>query len=113
MYDTITTLPFDEMRTYYFNNYSLGNLGIDINKRFALISLICYLTYEFKKKKPDVTYYQVIRKIDEQLPEDYAKKLAILCEDFGYNCKTFPTFGVKPKEMPNTIKSILNEWLPF
>ena len=52
-------------------------------------------------KNPDVTYYQVVN------------KLAIMSEDFAYGCKEFPTFGLKPKDMPNKVKEILNKYLPF
>lgn len=108
-------LPFKELRLFYARNFSLGFLGSDINKKFALISLICYLTKSLQKKQPDVTYYQVLMKLtkDNSLPERYIKGLAIICEDFAYGCKEFPTFEIKPNEIVPTIKNLLLSSLPF
>lgn len=113
MYDTITTPPFKEMRQTYFDNYSLKFIATDIKEKFALISLVGYLVQELRKKKPDVTYYQLIRKLGPSLPEDYVKAIAIVCEDFAYGCTEFITFGIAPKDMAKTIKEILDKSLPF
>ena len=82
--------------------------------KFVLISLICKLTHIFSRKKPNVTCYQIIKKIiGEQLPENFIQALAIICEDFSYNCNDFPNFGFEDKEMPKEIKRILMNYLPF
>lgn len=113
MYEPVTTPPMEEMRKIHSDLFSLGFLGNDIKNKFALISLICYLVHQFKLKKPGITYYQVIKKIDESLPEDFVKSLAIICEDFGYGCHEFITFGISPKDIPNKIREILQNKLPF
>lgn len=107
--------PFEEMRQYYLRYFSLGHLGTDINSKFALISLICYVTMKAKEKKPDVTYYKIIMKMAEKdsLPESFIKSLAIMCEDFGYGCSEFPTFNIKPAEMVPTIQRLLKTYNPF
>lgn len=99
-----------------FNKYfSLGNLNININNKFALISLICFITTSMRKKKPDVTYYEVVYKICDTLgfEDDFIKGLAIMCESFGYGCKEFPTFEIKPKDMVETCRNILKTYMPF
>ena len=108
-------MTFKEMERLYKEHFSTGYLATDINNKFALISLIGYVTTHMKAKKPDVTYYQVIYKLAEGtgLDEKDIYKLAIISEDFAYGCKDFPTFGLSPKEMPKKIKEILSKYLPF
>lgn len=105
---------YSNMRRLYKEYFSLGYLNTDINTKFALISLICYITEKLKKKKPDVTYYQVIYKLASNLvSEESIKGLAIMCEDFSYGCTQFPTFGIEDKDIPKKIREILHNWLPF
>lgn len=112
--DIVTTPPYQDMQRLYNRYYSLGNLETDINTKFALISLIGYLTFKLRQKKPDVTAYKVIRKIvGDSLPEDFIKGVAIVVEDFSYNCESFPTFGIKDTEIPFKIKEILLNYVPF
>ena len=108
-------MTFKEMEQLYKRHFSMGYLATDINNKFALISLIGYITTHMKAKKPDVTYYQVVYKLAEGtgLEEEDIYKLAIISEDFAYGCKDFPTFGLSPKEMPKKIKEILSKYLPF
>lgn len=89
-------------------------MGTDFNFKMGLISLICYLTERLKEKKPDITHYQVIRKITgDSIPEDRIKGLAVICSDFGYGCKEFPTFGLADKDIPNKIKELISQFVPF
>lgn len=113
--DIETSPPYDEMRKLYAKRFSLGHLNTDINSKFALISLICYVTNKLKDKKPSVNHYNVIRSIikSDDLPEDFIKGLAVVCEDFSYGCTEFPTFNIEPKNMPSTIQNILKNYLPF
>ena len=113
--DIVTSPSYNEMRRMYSKLFSLGYLNTDINTKFALISLICYVTYKAKMKKSDVTHYQILMNItkDKPLPEDYIKGLAVVCEDFSYGCATFPTFNIKPSEIVKTIQDILSKSLPF
>lgn len=112
--DIIKTPPYEEMQRLYSNYFSLGFLNKDINTKFALISLICNVTEKLKTKSPDVTHYKVIRKITNgELPEDYVKGLAVVCSDFAYGCNEFPTFGIEISKMPDKIKEILSNWMPF
>lgn len=108
-------LKYNELESIYNTYFSLGKIASDINEKFALISLIGYIVYNMKKKRPDVSYYEVIYKLAEGtgLSDLEIKALAIMVEDFSYECTDFPTFGLKPKEMAAKIKEILNKKMPF
>lgn len=105
----------NELERVFKEYFTTGYLAVDINTKFALISMICYITEHLKKKKPDVTYYQIVYKLahPEGIPDDNIKGFAIMCEDFAYGCKEFPTFNINPKEMPKTIRDIFHKWCPF
>lgn len=112
--DIIETPPYAEMQRMYSRYFSLGFLNKDLNTKFALISLIGYLTDKVKSKRPDTTHYQIIRKIaGNDVEEDFVKGLAVVCSDFAYGCKSFPTFGIEDKNIPAKIKEILSDRLPF
>ena len=112
--DIIKNPPYEELQKVYNEYFSLSYLGHDINKKFALISLTCYLKKKLSEKKSDVTHYQILKKIiGEQVSEDFLKGLAVICSDFGYQCTEFPTFGLEDKQIPAKIKEILQEWVPF
>lgn len=115
--DIITTPPYEEMQKTYNRFFSLGFLGDNINNKFALISLTCYLTHKLKAKKPDVTHWSVLYKINNKgtnhVPEDLLKGLAVICSDLGYGCTEFPTFGIEDKKIPEKIKELLGSYIPF
>lgn len=110
----IHTSSYADMQEIYSRYFSLGHLNTDINTKFALISFICYLTSKIRKKKSNVTHYQIIKKIiGEEVPEDFIQGLAIVCSDFAYGCAQFPTFGLQDREIPRKVKEILSTWIPF
>lgn len=115
--DIITTPPYEEMQKIYKKYFSLDYLGNSINNKFALISLTCYLTLKLKAKKPDVTHWSLLYKINSTgtnpVPEDLLKGLAVICSDFGYGCSEFPTFGIEDKKIPEKIRELLSLWFPF
>jgi len=110
-------MNFSDKRLLYAGKFSLGYLNTDINTKFALISLIGYLYSKIHPKKPNITYLDIIKQINNKgkcnLTDVIMEGLAIVCEDFAYGCKEFPTFGLQDKEIPNKIKSILQMYLPF
>ena len=108
-------MKFSELQYLYKEHFSIGYMGKNLDSKLALISLICYVVYKFKQKKPDVTYYQVITKISDGvgLSESQICALAIICEDFGYGCTEFPTFGLKGNEIAAKIKELLLSEIPF
>jgi hypothetical protein len=113
-------MTFKELQKIYSENFSLGYIDGNgarspIENRFVLISLICYITYKTKLKNPDATHYQIIMKLSTGLglPDDFIKGLSIVCEDFSYACHTFPTFGLKGKDIIKEVISILKTYIPF
>lgn len=107
-------ISYKDLESFYNKHFSLGHLNTDINTKFALISLICYITEKLKKKVPDVTYYQIIYKLSKGIiPEENVKSLAIMCNDFAYGCSEFPTFNIPDKEIPSKIREIMSSWTPF
>jgi len=113
-------MNFNELRRFHSENFSLGYINSGhgrsaIEERFVLISLVCYITYKSKTKNPDTTHYEIIMKLSKNLglPENFIKGLAIVCEDFSYQCTDFPTFGLKGKDVINEAVSILKSYIPF
>jgi hypothetical protein len=111
---------FNELRRIYSDNFSLGyinsgNNRSSIENRFVLISLIDYITYKSKLKNPDTTHYEIIMKLSKNLglPDEFIKGLAIVCEDFSYDCTDFPTFGLKGQDIIKEAISILKLYVPF
>jgi hypothetical protein len=112
--DIITTPPYEEMQTLYNKYFSLNFLGSDINNKFALVSLVCYITDKMKRQKPDWTHWKTLYEISKgSIPEDFLKGLAVICSDFSYGCTSFPTFGIEDKKIPAKIKELLDMHLPF
>jgi hypothetical protein len=113
--DLKTSEPtFKEMYSIYKEWFSIGYIP-GMQNRLALINLIGWLVSELKKKKPDITYYQTIYKLatGTGLTDMDIKKLAIISENFSYQCTDFLDFGLELKEVPAKIKEILNKILPF
>lgn len=108
-----TTPSLDEMRYIYGKWFSLGYIKGNFKEKIALISLLCALRYELRKKKSNVNFYELLMKIDPSIPIDFAKGLTVICEDFAYECSEFETFGLQIKDYPKTIKEILHKLLPF
>lgn len=108
-------LSYNQLSDIYQKYFSLGYINDDINTRFALISLICYIVHSLQAKNPDTTYYQVVYKLCDKLgiEDNFIKGLSIVCENFGYGCSKFPTFNIQPKDMVKTIRQILSELMPF
>lgn len=112
--DIITTPPYEEMQAIYSRYFSLDFLGSDINNKFALISLTCYITEKLKKQKPDWTHWKTLYEINKgTVSEDKLKGLAVICSDLGYGCTSFPTFGIADKDIPAKIKELLEKYVPF
>lgn len=114
-------MSFQELKEFYTKNFSLGYINSGhgrsaIEERFILISLIDYIHYKAKLKNPDVTHYEIVMKLSKNLglPDDFLKGLAIVCEDFAYQCDgDFPTFGLKGQDIIKEVVSILKNWFPF
>ena len=117
MENIISSRPsYEELKEIYNKYFTLSYLGSGTNK-LALISLVCHLTNVLKAKKPDMTcwtlLYQLNKSIGEPIDDTSLKGIAILCEDMLYGTTEFPTFGLKDKEIPEKIKELISNWLPF
>lgn len=109
---------YKDLQNIYSKWFSLGGIAGQVDNKFALISLICFLTANQKKKNPDTTCYEVIQKVLSKgtlrLEDDYVKGLSIVCEDFLKGSTEFNTCGLKTvKEIVGKINEILSVWLPF
>lgn len=113
----ISTKSYEELQKIFSEYFHLPNLSSDGSEKLALISLICHLTEKLKEKKPDVTHWSVLYKLNQQgncgVKEDWLKGLAVFCSEFGYGCTNFPTFGIADKDIPKKIVEMLRNWLPF
>lgn len=115
-------MNFKELRSFYSEHFSLGYLNLpdkdghsSFERKLILISLICYVVEKNKAKNPDLTHYALLYRINSNLnlPDDFIKGLAIVCEDFSYQCHNFPTFGLEGKKILEEIISILKTYIPF
>lgn len=104
----------DSLRQIHSAYFSLGYLNTDINTKFALISLVCYLVQVIKTKKPNITHYDVIKQIiKDEIPDSFCRSFGVICEDFAYGCSEFPKFGIEDKKIPAKVREILLTWVPF
>lgn len=113
----------EELNEIYQKYFSLKDVGVSIDNKFGLISLICFLTKQARVKTPNATCLQVINKINAPTKEDpcrasaddrFLRGLAIICDDYMQTKGDFMTFGIKTsKEMVAKIREILYTHLPF
>lgn len=115
--ETLENISFEKLSTIYQKYFGLGYLNTDANNKLACISLICNITNELNKKGKNINCYDVILQIGKDFPElvknTFFKSLGAICQDLMYGCKTFPDFGLKPKEMPKQVLKLLSEYCPF
>lgn len=106
---------YETLEKLYNDNFSTGYLNLKLSDKFVLIGLTCYLTDKLKKKKHDITHLQVLQSITKnmEIPEDFLMSLAVICTDFAYGCKEFPTFGIEPKDMKLRLQELFSMWIPF
>lgn len=116
MKDMDSDLKFEDLQRLYARYFSLGHINGDINNKFALISLVCFLTHQARKTNPNASCYRTIMKVIEgdTFPNELIIGLAVVCEDFMAGCTEFNKCGCKSaQEMITQIKTILSSWLPF
>jgi hypothetical protein len=113
----LENISFDKLLRIYQKYFSLHYINTNTDNKLALIALICFLTNELRKKDKNITCYDVLLKIGKDFPDlqknTFLKSLACVCQDIMYGCKEFNTFGVERKDVPATIKKLLNEYVPF
>lgn len=113
----LQNISFNKTLELYKKYFSLNYLGKDMNNKLACIALTCYITNELKQKGKDVSCYDVLLKIGKDFSDSekntFLKSLGAICEDLMYGCETFTDFGIKPSEMPKTLKTLLDKYIPF
>lgn len=113
----LTNISFDKLSAIYRKYFTLGYLNTDANDKLACIALVCNVTYELNKKGKKMTCYDVILQIGKDFPDlvknTFFKSLGVICQDLMYGCTTFPNFGLATKDMPKTIKKLLEKYCPF
>lgn len=104
-----------DLHSTYNRYFSLSCLNVSPEQKFALISLICFLTLQARKNNPKATPEQVIKKIaDGGNSPGLLRALCCICDDFLKSAGDFPIFGAKSsKEIVECIKKILNTEMPF
>jgi len=112
--------PYEQVQKVYNKYFSLGFIDYDIQKKFALISLICKITYEINKKRnfvQNMNCYQVLCNLGinstDGMKNTVLKSLGAICDDLMYGCDSFPDFGIKVSEMPQIVRQILEKQIPF
>lgn len=108
-------MSYQEMQEVFSEYFSLYHITGGMQNKFFLIGSICKLTHLAKQKTPGITHWHIIKKLTEDmnLPEKFLMGLAIMCDDFSYETKEFPNFGIPDKEIIPKVKEILNSWMPF
>ena len=108
-------MEYEDKKLEYIERFGLGYIGSDIEKRFVLIGLVCYLTHKAREKNPSTTCLEIVQALNKKfwIEKSLQERIAIISEDFMYGCTKFSTFGVKPSEIINTLKDIIDEMLPF
>lgn len=105
---------YKQMQQVYRDWFTSGYLH-SMQDKLALFDLIGWLVTSLRKKKPDITYYQIVYKLAKGtgLTDMDIKKIAIISEDFAYECDDFIDFGLTLKEVPAKIREIFCKILPF
>ncbi len=112
----LQNINFDKLCKIYSKYFSMG-YSKDLGDKLACISLTCYIKNELKKKGKNINSYELLCSIYKDASDleknTFLKSLGAVCEDFSYGCDTFPDFGIPLKEMPSTLKNLLNKYCPF
>ncbi len=115
-------LPTLAEREQYVNDYiAMGGTGMGGNNLLKVISLVCYLTQQYRlKKDPETQPIAIIEKAcgipheGAYSERDMQGRIAILCNVFLTEDAKFSTFGLTTlPEMLETINKIVDNWLPF
>lgn len=110
-------LTLTDLRSIYNKYFSLACLNVPPDVKFALISLICFLTKQARKTNANATVEQVLKKIlpeNHQVSKGLLNALVCICDDYLLTNDDFNTFGAKSaKEIVLKIREILDKEMPF
>lgn len=106
-----------ELQYHYNRYYTLQCLNVPFAEKIKLISLICFLTAQARKKNSSVMVEQVLRKITQGQCSNspgLMRALVCICEDYMIEPYNFPIFGLKStNEIIDKITEILSTEMPF
>lgn len=122
--EALKEISFKEKKELYTKLFSLGlftktGTNHSVNDKLILISLLSLTYIKMKEKNPNVTVLEILLSITKQKADNsifyqMLESLAILVEDFSYECTTADACGLKSsQEIINKIKEIINSWFPF
>jgi hypothetical protein len=114
-------LDYHQRCSFYFKHFSMGSFNSKkLKDKMLLIGLLCFVTFQMRKKEGLITVRSVLEKILGKILtgctgfEESLIGLCIICEDLLYNCEECDSFGLKtPQEVITKIKELLSEWNPF
>lgn len=112
------TLDYNKFKEQFATKYGMGFYNTSLMDKFAIISLLGYMSYKFKLKNPELNTYNVLLKIINRKPEKWEipffVKLCAITDDFNTNNTKFETFGLKTgKEVSKEINRIIDTLVPF
>lgn len=113
-------LTYEGRKELYTKTFSFGNfLTRNVNDKLILISLLSLTYIKMKEKTPSITVIDILKSITKQKADNSGfynmlESLAIIVEDYCYDCTAADSCGLKTSsEIINKIKEILNQWIPF
>lgn len=116
----LQNMTYDEKRDVFSKIFSFGSFSSDtVNDKLILVSLLSLLFIKMQEKNSRITPLDILLKITKQEADNSAyfqmlETLAIITEEFSYQCKTSSSYGLKSsQEIINKIKTILSAWTPF
>lgn len=114
----IERTEYNKHLTDFMLNYGL-TFGIDNNQRIILITLLCNITQNLRKKDPKVLVIDLIEKIIKNETgsalDEFLVKASYQCEALlSGDQAQFADFGLKEtKEKVDKIRKIADNFLPF
>lgn len=115
--NSLQNSSFEKVLAIYEKYFSLGYLNTDVSDKLAVISLTCYITNELRKKGKKINCYEVLLQVGKDFSktekETFFKSLGAICESLMYGSTKFPDFGIIPKDMPKTLRKLLESYCPF
>ena len=114
----IERIEYTKQLTEYLDNYGV-TVGLNNNQRIILITLLCNITQNLRRKDPKVSVIDLIEKLikDETgfALDEFLVKISFQCEALLLGDQVqFSDFGLKEtKEKVDKIREIINDFLPF
>lgn len=101
-----------------FRKYSTSQLAIGFVDKMKMLSFLCYLLKEFRKRDPSFTPRMLLERIRKdkitQNSDRMIENLELWIDEFSATGGPFPTFKVqKVKEMSDFINEMMDKEMPF